>query len=126
MYLLCVLCKNCQYAFKFYSKIIDDMEYSCYCQWFDYITRQNPPQLDLIGKSSVIEAQPNKKKVSVTDSSVAALQPNSRRVHLTSYPDPYCFDDIRKQTYSIIGRSGGRGRDPVQSQYLYDESQTSY
>lgn len=30
------------------SKIIDDMEYSCYCQWFDYITRQNPPQLDLI------------------------------------------------------------------------------
>jgi len=32
------------------SGIIDDMEYACYCQWFDHVTKQNPPQLDLIGK----------------------------------------------------------------------------
>ena len=32
------------------SNIIDDMEYACYCQWFDYIMKQNRPQLDLIGE----------------------------------------------------------------------------
>ena len=26
------------------------MEYGCYCQWFDYVTKQNPPHLDLIGR----------------------------------------------------------------------------
>ena len=25
------------------------MEYTCYCQLFDRITQQNPPELDLIG-----------------------------------------------------------------------------
>lgn len=32
------------------SGVIDDMEYGCYCQWFDYVLKQNRPQLDLIGK----------------------------------------------------------------------------
>ena len=31
------------------SGVLDDMEHSCYCQLFDHITQQNPPQLDLIG-----------------------------------------------------------------------------
>ena len=31
------------------SGILDDMEYACYCQMFDHMTQQNPPQLDLIG-----------------------------------------------------------------------------
>ena len=35
-----------------YSGVIDAMEYACYCQWFDYVTKQNPPHLDLIGKHS--------------------------------------------------------------------------
>lgn len=33
----------------YYSKVIDDMEYSCYLQWFDYLIANNKPQLDLIG-----------------------------------------------------------------------------
>ncbi|CAI8026029.1 Thymidine kinase 2, mitochondrial [Geodia barretti] len=24
------------------------MEHECYCQWFDHVTRQSPPRLDLI------------------------------------------------------------------------------
>lgn len=31
------------------SKLIDDMEYSCYLQWFEYLITNNKPQLDLIG-----------------------------------------------------------------------------
>lgn len=30
------------------SGVLDKMEYTCYCQWFDYVTQQNPPHLDLI------------------------------------------------------------------------------
>ncbi|CAI8019917.1 Thymidine kinase 2, mitochondrial [Geodia barretti] len=30
------------------SGVMDDMEHECYCQWFDLVTRQSPPQLDLI------------------------------------------------------------------------------
>ncbi|KAL5491979.1 hypothetical protein EMCRGX_G017360 [Ephydatia muelleri] len=30
------------------NKVIDDMEYGCYCHWFDYIMKQNPPHVDLI------------------------------------------------------------------------------
>lgn len=33
-----------------YSGVIDDMEHACYSQWFDYVTGQNPPHLDLIGE----------------------------------------------------------------------------
>lgn len=29
--------------------MMDDMEHQCYCEWFDHTTKQNPPQLDLIG-----------------------------------------------------------------------------
>lgn len=32
------------------SGVIDDMEYACYCQWFDYVLKRNSPQLDLIGE----------------------------------------------------------------------------
>uniref|UniRef100_A0A1X7VMT7 Deoxynucleoside kinase domain-containing protein n=1 Tax=Amphimedon queenslandica TaxID=400682 RepID=A0A1X7VMT7_AMPQE len=28
--------------------ILDDAEYSCYCKWFEYIMKTNPPHLDLI------------------------------------------------------------------------------
>ncbi|XP_064384171.1 thymidine kinase 2, mitochondrial-like [Halichondria panicea] len=28
--------------------ILNDMEFSCYCQWFDHLVQQNPPKLDLI------------------------------------------------------------------------------
>ena len=32
-----------------HSEKMDDMEHECYCQWFDHVTRQSPPRLDLIG-----------------------------------------------------------------------------
>ena len=32
-----------------YSNLMDDMEYNCYLQWFDYLITNNKPQLDLIG-----------------------------------------------------------------------------
>ena len=32
------------------SGVMDDMEHGCYSQWFDYVTKHSPPQLDLIGR----------------------------------------------------------------------------
>lgn len=37
--------------FLFYSsEILNDMEFACYCHWFDHLIQQNPPKLDLIGE----------------------------------------------------------------------------
>ena len=33
-----------------YSGILDDAEYACYCKWFEYIMKISPPHLDLIGE----------------------------------------------------------------------------
>lgn len=30
------------------SGVLDDMEYGCYCQWFDHILKKDPPHIDLI------------------------------------------------------------------------------
>ena len=34
----------------FFSGLMDDMEYKCYTEWFDFLMAKNRPQLDLIGK----------------------------------------------------------------------------
>ncbi len=36
------------------SGILNDMEFACYCQWFDHLMQQNPPKLDLIGKPRIV------------------------------------------------------------------------
>lgn len=37
------------------SGVLDDMEYACYCRWFDHIVQSNPPKVDLIGKYAAAE-----------------------------------------------------------------------
>lgn len=36
------------------SGVLDDMEYGCYCQWFDHVLKKDPPQVDLIGIEAVL------------------------------------------------------------------------
>ena len=36
-------------GFCSFSGILDDMEYECYCQWFDHMLKKDPPHIDLIG-----------------------------------------------------------------------------
>lgn len=38
-------------ALLYCSGVLDDMEYECYCQWFDHILKKEPPHIDLIGIS---------------------------------------------------------------------------
>ena len=41
------------FVYSHFSGILNDMEFSCYCQWFDHLVQQNPPKLDLIGAFDV-------------------------------------------------------------------------
>lgn len=44
----------CVILLSYCSGVLDDMEYECYCQWFDHIVKKDRPQIDLIGIPHVL------------------------------------------------------------------------